>query len=406
MSGVQVTRPGTADGTTAGASTAPGRGPTRWERWRTGVLCAVLVLLIALLTALLAPRTGRDALAPDSVAPDGARAVARVLAAQGVDVVPARSFAAARDALADAGADATLLITAPELVSAGRWPALTASGADLVLLSPRTGTLAEIAPQVVTSGTTPADVVDPGCSAAVPTAAGAARAGGRQYALQDGSAQGGGGGGTTCYAGSWVQLPPQPGRDGTLTLLGQDDVLTNRWAAADGNAALALGTLGAHRTLVWYLPDPLDADASAQPLSALVPPWVLPAGALLLASGLVAALWRGRRLGRLVPEPLPVVVRAVETVEGHGRLYATAGATGRAAEALRAATLRRLRGQVRLEPSAGVDDVAGAVAWVTGRAAADVRTLLADDAPRDDPALVRLAGDLDELERDVRRHST
>lgn len=401
MSAAHPALDGTAGPAQAPAA-APGRGPTRWQRWRTGVLCGALVLLIALLTVLLAPRTSRDALAPDSVAPDGARAVARVLTAQGVDVVAARTFTAARDAVAEAGGDATLLVTAPELVSAPRWRDLTATGADLVLLSPRSTTLEELAPQVVTSGTTPADVVDPGCSATVPTAAGAARAGGRQYALQDGTGQDGGG--TTCYAGSWVQLAPQPGRAGTLTLVGQDDVLTNRWAAADGNGALALGTLGAHRTLVWYLPDPLDADASAQPLSALVPPWVLPAAALLLAGGLVTALWRGRRLGRLVPEPLPVVVRAVETVEGHGRLYATAGATGRAAEALRAATLRRLRVQVRLEPSAGVDDVAGAVAWVTGRAAADVRALLADDAPRDDPALVRLAGDLDELERDVRRH--
>ena len=32
-------------------------------------------------------------------------------------------------------------------------------------------------------------------------------------------------------------------------------------------------------------------------------------------------LWRGRRLGPLVVEPLPVVVKAVESTQGRGRLY-------------------------------------------------------------------------------------
>jgi hypothetical protein len=62
---------------------------------------------------------------------------------------------------------------------------------------------------------------------------------------------------------------------------------------------------------------------------------------LLVALG-VLALWRGRRLGPVVEEPLPVVVRAAETVEGRSRLYRKAGARDVAAEALRRAAVRRL----------------------------------------------------------------
>lgn len=381
----------------APAEAPAGRGPTRWERWRTAVLCGALVVLIALLTVLLTPRTSRNPLAPDSVARDGARAVATVLAEAGVDVESVTTFDAAQDALTGTGGDATVLVTAPNLVSDERWRALLDSGADVVLLAPGEDALTAVAPGVTPNGTAPAEVLDPGCTAPAAEAAGAARAGGRQYALTTGTD------GTSCYAGSFVVLDRG---DTTITVMGQDDVLTNQWAAADGNGALSLRTLGAHDTLVWYRPDPLDTDAATVPLQALVPAWALPSSVLLLLAGGVAALWRGRRLGRLVPEPLPVVVRAVETVEGHGRLYATAGATGRAAEALRAATLRRLRVQVRLEPTAGVDDVATQVAWVTDRRAAEVRSLLADDDPRDDTALVRLAGDLEALERDVRHRST
>jgi hypothetical protein len=192
------------------------------------------------------------------------------------------------------------------------------------------------------------------------------------------------------------------GSAASLTVLGQPALLTNRWADREGNATLALRTLGADPSLVWYLPDPLDTDSPTVPLLDLVPRWLAPAIALLLLATLVGLFWRGRRLGRLVGEPLPVVVRAAETVEGHGRLYASAGASGRAADVLRGATTRRLRASVGLDPQAPVHDVAGQVAWLTGRAAAGVQELLAGTSPRDDPALVRLALELDTLEDDVR----
>ncbi|WP_432565067.1 DUF4350 domain-containing protein [Kineococcus sp. SYSU DK003] len=357
-------------------------------RHRGAILLTLLVLAVAVLVTVLTPRTDEAALAPESVDPSGGRALARVLGEQGVRVQEVRTFAAAERFLS---ADATVLVTAPDLLSADRWRTLAASGADLVLLRPADEALAALTADVVSTGGASTAERDPGCTDPDALAAGSARAGGLTYDAE--------GDATACYGGSWVR--DELGSS-TLTVVGQPAAMTNRYVAEDGNAALALRTLGAHPTLVWYLPDPLDTESPTLPLSALLPAWTWPAVALVVVALLVLLLWRGRRLGRLVAEPLPVVVRAAETVEGHGRLYASARAVDRAAHSLREATLRRLRASTGLDAQASVHDVADQVAWVTGRPAPGVRELLAGTAPRDDPALVRLALDLDALERDVR----
>ena len=115
-------------------------------------------------------------------------------------------------------------------------------------------------------------------------------------------------------------------------------------------------------------------------------------------------LWRGRRLGRLVPEPLPVVVRAVETTEGRARMYRRSRAHGRAAATLRAATLARLRdrtglprGALRPRPWRPWSPPAPASRARTSPPCCSAHHLT------DDAGLVRLAQILDQLDREVRR---
>jgi hypothetical protein len=104
-----------------------------------------------------------------------------------------------------------------------------------------------------------------------------------------------------------------------------------------------------------------------------------------------------------VPEPLPVVIRASETVEGLGRLYRAARARGRAATALRAATLTRLAPRLGLRRGDGTPAMVNSVCARTGRAPAAVAELLYGPEPEDDRALVALADQLDILEAEVRR---
>ena len=128
---------------------------------------------------------------------------------------------------------------------------------------------------------------------------------------------------------------------------------------------MALGTLGRSHTVVWWLPstaDPLQFDQGAEVgITDLVPSWVRWALLQVVLAVAVVVWWRGRRLGRVVVEPLPVVVRATESVEGRARLYRRGRARGSAADAMRTASLTRLRARLGLPRSAPADVVVAAV---------------------------------------------
>ena len=122
-------------------------------------------------------------------------------------------------------------------------------------------------------------------------------------------------------------------------------------------------------------------------------------------AGLAIALWRGRRLGRVVTEDLPVIVPAGETVRGRARLYRASSARGSAAAALRTGARRRLAARVGLGPDPTLEVLVEAVGSRTGRPTEQVRSLISGTAPppADSAGLVRLADDLDHLAAEVRR---
>ena len=129
----------------------------------------------------------------------------------------------------------------------------------------------------------------------------------------------------------------------------------------------------------------------------------MPALWLVAAAVVATMLWRGRRLGPLVVEPLPVVVKAVESTQGRGRLYRRVRDRAHAAGILRAATARRLTAHLRLPPGTSTGTLVAAVAKASGRDHGSVADLLITRPVPDDTALTRLADDLAALEREVHR---
>jgi hypothetical protein len=232
---------------------------------------------------------------------------------------------------------------------------------------------------------------EPGCELAEAVRAGSVRLGG-EYA--------GGPPDTTCYDGALVVTTLEDGQ--RLVLLGSSDPFTNRYLDEDGNAALAVGLLDHHPDLIWYRPVAETDATEARPLSELLPGWVQPVAWQLFIAALVAVWWRSRRMGRVVTEPLPVIVRAAETTEGRARLYRRGRARGHAAATLREAAAVRLRQRLGLPVDAGVAALSEGLAARTGRSVSDVATLLGGPEPPDDAALVRLADELDALEMEVR----
>ncbi|PRX44181.1 uncharacterized protein DUF4350 [Prauserella shujinwangii] len=357
-----------------------------WRAARAPVVIVLAVLLTGVVL-VLARGGGDAALDPRSYGPGGTRALTRLLAEQGVRVEPVYSSADADPA------GATVLVARPGLVEPDTLAALARRSAHLVLVAPDEAALEAVADAVTTAGDGQlgTEARPPDCALPAATGAGVAELGGTAYR-----------GPVTCYGGGLA-------RAGDVTVLAGGHPLTNGALAEEGNAALAMRLLGAHERLVWYLPsagDPglRDGDRS---LYALLPRgWVFGAVQAGIAVALLA-LWRARRLGRVVTEPLPVVVRAAETVEGRARLYRRAAAADHAAQALREASLRRLRPLAGLGRDAAPETVVAAVAARTGRAPAEVGAVLYGPAwpggpppLTDDSQLVRLADALDALERE------
>ena len=398
----------TSPGTTSSGQTSS-VDPLVRERVRRGRRTTVVVVFLVLATLLIAwlgSGARQGTLDPLSYSGQGSRAIAALLEQQGVTIVRVTSSQEAATAIKTAGnAGATLLVTAPDLLSPTKVKRLNAAGAaTVVLLAPTLEpALSTWGPGVEVSGPATDEVRDPQCAWRPATRAGRTQAGGVAYivtAPQQGTTV------EQCYLyesdPTVVHLTQADGR--TVTVLGDPLVLTNDQLARDGNAALALNTLGERSTVVWYLPSATELDeAATTSFGDLIPSGVKFAFLQLAVAVVLLALWRLRRLGAVVAEPLPVIVRSSETLEGRGRLYRQVRARERAATALRASTIDRLRRRTGLPARCTPDMLVVAVAARTSHTEVVVRQLLYGAVPREDSALVHLADALDSLEGEVNR---
>jgi hypothetical protein len=193
---------------------------------------------------------------------------------------------------------------------------------------------------------------------------------------------------------------PRPG----LTLLGASAIITNDQVLEGDNAAVALRLLGQRQRLVWYVPSLNDLrGADGVSARSLLPDWLTPALWMVAVAGVGLIAWRGRRLGPLAHEPLPVAVKAVETTRNLGRLYRRSGDRPHAAATLRAASRSRLAERLRLPRGVHADRLVEDVAARTGRPVSEIDHLIGPSAlsPADDPELADLARRLNELDREV-----
>ncbi|MFN8149032.1 MAG: DUF4350 domain-containing protein [Candidatus Nanopelagicales bacterium] len=385
---------GVLDGTT------PTVGST--VRRNRGTLVVVLVLLaVAVVMSLAQSRRTAGVLDPDGYDRPGSHAVAALLADQGITVVRVTTAEEAVRAVEQVGGEATLLVV-PTAPLSPRMLEKVAAAHPLrtVLVQPAADTLAALAPWATVDefATSEAEVAA-GCEWWLAQRVGPLPAQGSTYSTTLSGAH-------VCWNG--LVVDDSGTRDDGVTILGASQALTNERLADSGYAALSMNALGHARTLVWWIPsltDPLQFSSDEPPsITDLVPSWVRWALLQLALAILVVVWWRGRRLGRVVVEPLPVVVRATESVEGRARLYRRGSARGRAADALREGTTSRLRTRLGLPRTADTATLAAAVAARTGRPAPDVLALLeTGSAPTDDASLTALADALDTLENEVRR---
>ncbi|MCV7284780.1 DUF4350 domain-containing protein [Mycolicibacterium wolinskyi] len=362
----------------------------RTARWVILGLVAIVVVA-GVGTYLTAPRPG-GRMDAESTSPDGARALVTLLRDHDVEVITA---ATAEDAHR-AAQPGSLVVAAQTLFlsSDEQLAQLADAPGDLLLIEPVTKTREALAPHLKAGEASAFGGGEPDCELAE-----ANRAGEAQFGLTDTFEAAGDVPVTRCYGGAVARYHDE-GR--TVTVVGTADFMSNSGLLKQGNAALAMNLAGTAPRVIWYAPQRFEGETSASAtLSDLMPDqvrWIVYQLVLVVA---LLAVWQVRRIGPLVAESLPVVVRASETVEGRGRLYRSHRARDRAADALRTATLQRLLPRLGLTAAAEPPAVVAAVAARCGGDNGSLGHLLFGPPPTTDSELVHLAHQLDDIERQV-----
>jgi hypothetical protein len=366
---------------------------------------AFTVLVVVVVLVMLGSSGVKDAnaLSATNAAPSGAKALVEVLRQQGVTVTIADSFDDAAAAIDDP-TNTTLFVYDRDFYLSDplreRLPGITSR---IVFLDPAYDDLSVIAPSVAQAGEVEGEL-DADCELPSAATAESITGDGTGFRVVENSEEDAATDTATCFgSGDEVySLIRVTSGDDVVTVIGTMTALSNDAIANQGNAALALHLLGEKPNLVWYIPTPADIAGGEPPtLAELTPSWVSPAIALTVIAVVLAALWRGRRLGPLVVENLPVTVRASETMRGRARLYERSSARLHALDSLRLGTIARVAVLCGLGQSASVEGIIAASAALTGRDPATVRSILVDAVPLNDRELVALSDELLTLERDV-----
>lgn len=376
------------------------------RRNRALLLVVGLVVIGVALLLFLGPHrpTPTEALEPGNPNPDGAKAVAQVLADHGVTVRVAHG----QGELSSAGVDpnTTVFVTSTEQLStrtSERLRALTREAGSLVLAGASPTTVRALGLGVDFASASPKEPVRARCANPLlagltldvpPTTANVPRRGAARV--------------ETCFpvegkgprAGLVSHVTARP----NTYLVAAADLFANGQVTEADDAAVALRLLGRHDRLVWYVAEAADVPpGDAGSIRAMLPPWLGPATVLVGLAMVATMLWRGRRLGPLVVEPLPVVVKAVESTIGRGRLYSRARDREHAAAILREAGTARITDHLRLPAGTPLPQLVPVVAGHVHREPQEVRRMLEHRPVPDDLALTLLAQELAELEREVRQ---
>ncbi|PRY17685.1 DUF4350 domain-containing protein [Pseudosporangium ferrugineum] len=387
-------------------------------------------------------------LSPTSDEGEGARLLADGLAREGIVVDVRRTTPEALDAVGS-GEAATVFVTAPALVYRAYLERLVTLPAQVrvVMVAPTESDLRQAGLDVPVGGPRwTAAAPPPGCAAGFADA-GPAAALRRTY---DAGAYEP----VVCYGGGVAEFQARGYAE--LTLVGAADPFRNDRADEHGNRRLALGLLSRTPRVVWldlhereraprptptptrpadpgepedegyedWTDDGGRGDGPGQPtpapapdgegdggsqggalgdsaLAQAFPPAVWATLALLVLAAVALVLASARRLGAPVAEPLPVRVRAAETVRGLGGLYRRAGARGTSLATVQSAARARLLDHFGLPPDTPIDPLAARVAAYTGVPEDDVRHLLGGGVEDSDEELVRAATAVQDLVRHV-----
>ena len=199
----------------------------------------------------------------------------------------------------------------------------------------------------------------------------------------------------------YLELPLKSGK--TLRIITNPELVTNKYLDKDDNAALALYATGRGSEVAFYNAENADSFNSDQQLKPY-PSWLVP---LMWQFALLALVWAfivGRRQGRIVNEPLPVVAQGTETTVGRAGLYQRARASEHSGRILRIATIIRLGRRLGISPNADATLVTQTVSMACNRTAKEIEYIFYGPEPASAVELTQLSQALEQLEEEVKHY--
>ena len=375
----------------------------RWRRWRWFIGVSALVLLGVTILALAEPPSSTRDLSIENHRPNGARATAEILRERGITV---REVATLREAYVALAGGGTLVIANYEFFTDEQIDTIQSHDGALVWVDPDANELQELGPELSRAVAPQDNTVFAHCDVPAAVQAESLTDVRGRLALATPTD-----GATVCFSnddgfsGATVHLE-RPGQ-AREHIVADRAIFSNAALATDGNAALTFTLVGSHENLVWYVGDLADEtlfsvdQGGASYFAPTTPGWLTPMVVALAITGFVAAFWRGRRMGALIAEPLPVIVRASEATRGRARLYRRGEARGHASAAMRAAAAGRMAARLGVPRSAEPPAVVAAITAATGRDAPAIQQALYGPAPSTDDQMLDLVALLDALESEV-----
>ena len=374
----------------------------------TRITIAILIVALAvgagIANTVLAGRNDQRSYSPDSLEKDGVAALAAVLEQSGVQLVHVQKAADLAPS-----AETTVVLTQPDYLSETDAKKVRDSGATVILLGSAYWWDPEIWGFSVNAWTSEAYSEDmlvedalvredscPLLGLVEDDADGSTVAPVSQILYDDESLPS-----ERCFAFDdgygWARSASYP----NVEYYGAGLSLTNEFLDQYSNAGVALRLLSRHSTVLWlegYASEEFVGEGDISYGS--LPQWFTLSVAALLLSGLWFAAYKARRFGKLVAEPMPVVVPAEEANEGRARLYQANSAAAHSANVLRAAFISRYASRLGIAPGASPDAVTRAFTAATGQPARAVSDALYTHPVNTDSDLAHVAAALSSLEKE------
>lgn len=181
-----------------------------------------------------------------------------------------------------------------------------------------------------------------------------------------------------------------------ISFLSDARIATNTEIVQAGNAAFLLNLLGGYQNIGWLLGETFQqSEASGEAGVIGYPPQFRWAMWVFFVSLVVFALASGRRLGRVVPEDVPVQVPGAESIYGRARLYRQAKAWDRAAQYARRHAAQRITAALHLPTPVSPETLTSQISQLSGWEVSQVQLLFFGDKPIN-------AGEFQTLLKDLR----